>query len=425
MTLEVKRSADGRLTTIDPKTGEDVPLTKILADETPCKGLERLATIAATSTAERFRSVVRTLDVDNALGGIEVRLCPPVFDRYPDLLPLAVEHIVAVTGGVRRPGGYPITPNTSVTSVIAVAGGLTRDVDLTRVEIGHVVPDPLQGIAADSRQLVDLAANGADQVMVGPGDVLRFHSVFTDRDKGPVVLEGEFVRPGVYDIRRGETLSELILRAGGLTEQAYPYGAVFTRERVREAQERSFKRAARELNSALVLAAARGEVPASALTSVQLISAQLASVEALGRVVTEADPTVLTVRSELDIVVEPGDRLFMPKRPSFVTVTGDVLNPGALQFISGTSADEYIRQAGGFQASADEDRIFVVYPNGVAEPLSVSVWNYNPVQIPPGSSIVVPKDPAPFDFFRFVREGSSIVSQLAVAAASLAVISNN
>jgi protein involved in polysaccharide export with SLBB domain len=261
--------------------------------------------------------------------------------------------------------------------------------------------------------------------MVGPGDVLRFHSVFTDRDKGPVVLEGEFVRPGVYDIRRGETLSELIQRAGGLTEQAYPYGAVFTRERVKEAQERDFKRAARELNSALALAAARGDVPAGSLSSVQLISAQLTSVEALGRVVTEADPTVLTVRPELDVVVEPGDRIFVPKRPSFVTVIGDVLNPGALQFISGTSADEYIRQAGGFQASADEDRVFVVYPNGVAEPLSVSVWNYNPVQIPPGSSIVVPKDPAPFDFFRFVREGSSIVSQLAVAAASLAVISRD
>jgi protein involved in polysaccharide export with SLBB domain len=115
----------------------------------------------------------------------------------------------------------------------------------------------------------------------------------------------------------------------------------------------------------------------------------------------------------------------MPKRPNFVSVIGDVLNPGAMQFIAGTTADQYIRQAGGFQKSADEDRIFVVYPNGRAEPLAVNVWNFNPIQLPPGSALVVPKDPAPLDLFTLVREGSSLISQLAVTAASLAVIGRN
>ena len=96
-----------------------------------------------------------------------------------------------------------------------------------------------------------------------------------------------------------------------------------------------------------------------------------------------------------------------------------------MAFIAGTTADQYIRQAGGFQKSADEDRIFVVYPNGRAEPLAVNVWNFNPVQLPPGSALVVPKDPAPLDLFTLVREGSSLISQLAVTAASLAVISRN
>jgi len=55
----------------------------------------------------------------------------------------------------------------------------------------------------------------------------------------------------------------------------------------------------------------------------------------------------------------------------------------------------------------------------------VNVWNFNPVQLPPGSSLVVPKDPAPLDLFTLVREGSSLISQLAVTAASLAVISRD
>ncbi|MEQ9639388.1 MAG: SLBB domain-containing protein, partial [Alphaproteobacteria bacterium] len=415
--------SEGKIVTVDPATGEERELSEVLAEIIPCRGLEVLGSIAATTSPDRFRGVVRTIDPQDTIDSIARTRCPKIYDTYPDLLPLAVEHVIAVTGSVRRPGGYPVTPNTAVTAVIAVAGGLARDVDLTRVEISHVVPDSLKGVAADTRDLVDLATNGAEQVFVGPGDVLRFHAVFTDRDKGPVVLEGEFVRPGVYDIRRGERLSTVIARAGGVTQQAYPYGAVFTRERVKEAQERDFKRAARELNSALAAAASRGDIAVDALANLQLISAQIGSVEALGRVVTESDPTVLQVRPELDVVLEPGDRLFIPKRPSFVTVVGDVLNPGALQFISGTGADDYIRQAGGFQSSADESKVFVVYPNGVAEPLSVSVWNYNPVQIPPGSSIVVPKDPAPFGLLTFLQEGSSIVSQLAVTAASLAVIS--
>ena len=240
-----------------------------------------------------------------------------------------------------------------------------------------------------------------------------------------MLLVGEFVRTGLYEIRRGERLSEVIARAGGLTAQAYPYGAIFTRERVKREQELGFQRAARELNSALAVAAVQRGVNPTAVLALQDLSGRLQSVEALGRVVIEADPTVLQVKPELDVVLEPGDRIFVPKRPNFVTVIGDVLNPSAVQFRAGATADRYIRQAGGYQSSADEDRVFVVYPNGEAEPLALSPWNFNPVQIPPGSTIVVPKDPVPLDLITIVREGASLVSQLAVTAASLAVISRD
>lgn len=368
---------------------------------------------------------MRLIGVTDELAAENRQECPAVFDRFGDLLPLVLEHVVAVNGAVRRPGAYPVVGDTPVTSIIAVAGGLSREVDLTRVEVSRFTPDSLAGKADTSRGLVNLAELGADKVALSPGDVIRFNAVFTDRDSGPVLLVGEFIRPGLYEIHRGERLSEAIARAGGLTEKAYPYGTIFTRERVRRVQEIGFRRAARELNSALAVESVkRGINPAAAL-ELQRLSQDLLAVEALGRVVIEADPTVLQVRPELDTVLEPGDRVLMPKRPNFVIVIGDVLNPSALQFHAGTTGDGYIRQAGGFQNSADEDRVFVVFPNGVASPLAVTPWNFNPVQIPPGSTIVVPKDPVPFDFRTFVREGTQILSQLAVTAASLAVISNN
>jgi len=75
--------------------------------------------------------------------------------------------------------------------------------------------------------------------------------------------------------------------------------------------------------------------------------------------------------------------------------------------------------------TADDDRVFVVLPNGVARAVSVSAWNYTPVQVPPGSTVVVPRDPSPFDAFAFARDTTQLLSQIAIIAASLSVISNN
>jgi len=401
------------------------PLTEQMVRIRACPGLLRLTSVMANQSVERFTSALITRSIADDLRRLDVQPCPRVYQEFPELLPLALEFVVTVNGAVREPGLFPVVGDVPITSIIAVSGGLSRDVDLTRVEVSRHIPDSVRGEAKSSRGLVDLAKAGAENVKIAAGDVVRFNAVFTDRDSGPVVLAGEFIRPGIYEIRRGERLSEVIARAGGLTPQAYPYGAIFTRESVKLAQEIGLRRAARELESAIAVAAVQRGINPATIIGAQQVSQQLDTIEALGRVVIEADPTVLQVRPELDPVLEPGDRLFMPKRPNFVAVIGDVLNPGAMQFVAGTTADRYISQAGGLQKSADDDRIFVVYPNGAAEPLTVSVWNFQAVQVPPGSSIVVPKDPAPVDFATLLRDGTQIVGQLAIAAASLAVISRN
>ena len=413
-------TAEGGLVEVVTAEGETVLLE--VGEEEVCAGLREVAAIVSSSREGRFANAIRAIDTESELAFTNRLPCPPLFDEFVDLLPFLLEHVVAVSGEVRRPGAYPITPSTPLSSIIAVSTGLTREADLTHIELSHFVSEAAIGAPATSRRRIDLRSESARQTMVGPGDVIRFNPVFTDRDTGPVLLSGEFVRPGLYDIRRGERLSELIERGGGLTEQAYPYGAVFTRERVKKEQQAGFDRAARELSSSLSVVARRKGADAQTVLALQELSRQLQEVEALGRVVIEADPTVLQARSDLDTVLEPGDRLFMPKRPNFVSVIGDVLNPGALQFASGKKAEDYVQQAGGFQRSADEDRVFVVYPNGEAQALSLSVWNYRPAQIPPGSAIVVPKDPLPFDLMQFTLEATQLISRLAVTAASIAVI---
>ncbi len=359
---------------------------------------------------------------DGLVAGRERRQ-PQVFVDFEDLLPFALQHIVAVNGEVLRPGPYPVANDTPLESIIAVAGGLTREVDLTRLEISRFSPAPYKGLSENQRRTIDLSREPIESVLVQPGDMLRFNAVFTDRESGPVELQGEFVRPGSYEITRGETLSSVLRRAGGLTEQAYAYGAIFTRESVRRAEQQGFARAARELNASIAATVAKGDERLTDLVLLRQITAELSNVPAVGRIVIEADPTVLQVRPELDSVLEPGDRIFVPKRPNFVSVIGDVLNPGALQFSPGKTADAYISQAGDFQRSADEDRVFVVLPNGSAQPLSLSAWNFTSVRIPPGSTIVVPKDPAPFNLLKFSTNITDLISKVALTAASLAVIS--
>jgi protein involved in polysaccharide export with SLBB domain len=389
-------------------------------DDHSCASLRQLGKLVSETRSGRFSNAVVAVERRNRQRPTQAAACVPIYEENPGLLSFVLEHGAAITGEVRAPGIYPVVPSTGLASIVGVAGGLTREVDFSRIELSKFA-----GNDGNERQQVDASSGNLDGVLVGPGDVVRFNAVFSDRDSGPVFLIGEFIRPGSYEIRRGERLSEVVARAGGLTVQAYPFGAIFTRQRVQRAERESLRRLARELNAAVTVAAANRGIDAGAITSFASLTQDISEAPASGRVVIEADPTILQVRPELDIVLEPGDRVFMPKRPNSVLVTGDVLNPGAMQFVTGKPIDTYIRQAGGFQQSADRNRLFVVFPNGVAQPVSVSAFNYTPLRVPPGSAIVVPKDATPFDLFTISRELSTVLSQLAITAASLAVIGNN
>ena len=99
--------------------------------------------------------------------------------------------------------------------------------------------------------------------------------------------------------------------------------------------------------------------------------------------VVEADPRVLEIRPDLDTILEPGDSIFVPKRPNYVLALGDVNNPGALQFVAGKSAQSYLREAGGTLSTADDGRAFMVLPNGMAQPVRSSGWGGSSATPPP------------------------------------------
>lgn len=392
-----------------------------------CAGLRSLSRLMTQGGSNRFLAARQFATATNVLP--DVQPCPSVYDRYPALLPYLLDNVVSLQSEVQVPGIYPVVADTLLDTVVSAAGGYTRAADLGAIEVMDFGGGN-GGLAAGGTQIVNAAA-AAHSTRVGPGMVLRVQPKVTDREMGPVVLRGEVRRPGTYSIRRGETLSQLVARAGGITEQAYPLGAVFTRESVKADEQSGYEEMARDLESTMATALTNAALASSdtskeqalATKAIQDVIRTLRSAKATGRVVVEADPTILQVRPEQDTVLEPGDMLYVPKRPSHVSVTGEVLHGGAQQFISGAPADEYIKMAGGLKSSADESRIFVILPSGRAQPLSVSFWNYQEAHIPPGSTIVVPRDPSPFNFWGFTKDITQVLSQVAISAASLAVIS--
>lgn len=352
--------------------------------------------------------------------------CPAIYQDVNNLLSFTLEHIVSVDGAVRLPGVFPIIQNTSVNLLFSVSGGTSNDANMGRIEITSYKEEATDGNLVMNWEYIDSSISDLSEIRVNPGGGVRVSSVYTNFEPGAVLLSGEFVQPGVYTIRKGEKLSSLIARAGGLTDQSYPYGAIFTRDRVKQIQQQEMRKTAQRLQSAMVSASVKKNVETGGAIALQNMVNRMAEQEFIGRVVIEADPVVLTLDPEKDIVLEPGDSLFMPKRPNFIVTVGDVLNPSALQFVPGKGVQSYLDEVGGFARAADEDRVFVVYPNGVAKPITLSSWGGDKnLSIPPGSAIVVPTDLSPYDSLTLVSSIGDIFRNLAVSAASIAVLVRN
>jgi polysaccharide biosynthesis/export protein len=353
----------------------------------------------------------------------------------PDVvLRTLASHLVWVLGEVGDARAYLAAPGTRLGDMLDVAGGPLRDSDLSAIEVTSTSFDTKTGDSHTSRVMASQSSGDFTTVSIEPFDVIRVRPIFTERREGHVTVLGAVRYPGTFDVLRNERLSSLISRAGGLSSEAYPYGAIFTRISVAEAERKAHEREAQELNSQLATLVSSSLRPlpgtsnnsGSSENAVQLMASladQLRSTPAIGRMSVIADPAVLAVDPANDILLEPGDTIYIPPRPSTVSVSGEVLSPGTFLYDPKLTAADYVRLAGGSTQSADDSRTFVLLPDGTAEPVSDGWVSFNHRTIPPGATIIVPRDLAPFNLGVFLANVSQIISQLSISAASIAVIS--
>lgn len=330
------------------------------------------------------------------------------------------ERSAFVRGAVRQPGAYPVSDGTTLDAVLSVAGGTTIEANPDNIEVtSRLLPvDEAADAIAANRKTVSLLQTQMEEIRVSPGDTVRVNQKFNRVEEQSVTLLGEVKNPGKYDLMPGDTMLSLIRRAGGLTDIAYPDGVIFSRASERKQEENRYKAQARDLEMKLaetMRSEDKDKKPDMAqVSAAQTLISQLKDAKAVGRITVEADPGILTSDPEQNILLEGGDKIYMPRRPLTVRVGGEVLSPAALQFRKGKNADIYIEEAGGTTYFADTDRAFVVYPDGSAKPLSVSAWKQGVAMIPPGSTIIVPRDPKPFDFLESAETISTILANIAL-----------
>jgi len=341
------------------------------------------------------------------------------------LVNFLIDHRVRLDGAIRGPGTYLIGPNASLGDLVQAAGGTASWADESGVELVTTVVDRSTGRAASQSQTLPLRQGTLASYIVRPRDQFRFNKVFTDTGIGSVTVQGDVRFPGTYPIRRGEHLSEVLVRSGGLTSTAYPQGTVFLRKSAAQVEQDGYNRAADEIQSQLVAGMARvgnDKIPGDAVTAIQGFVTQLRNQKALGRIAISADPSVLAANPSQDPLLEPGDVVFIPQRPSTVAVLGEVMQPGSYSYRPGMQVSDYIKKAGGYAQFANDDMTFVVMPDGSARRLDKSWFNFDATALPPGSTIVVPRDLAPLFTRQIVLDVTGIMSSLAVTIASLAVL---
>lgn len=302
--------------------------------------------------------------------------------RRNDVLVVSSVHDLEDRGGftiggeVARPGVYPYAAHTTVEDLIVQAGGLLDGASTVKVEVSRRLKDPKSTTPSNGVGKVyafslkeGLVVDGEAGFELAPFDVVEVRRSPGYQPQRQVVLDGEVVFTGNYTlIRKNERLSDLVKRAGGITDDAYVRGGRLIRRMNEE------ERAVRD-------AALRAAQQNRGADSVSLEKLMADDYYAVG---IELDKALSNPGSDYDVVLREGDRLVVPEYVSTVKINGDVMYPNTTVYLKDKRVKYYIAQAGGYGARAKRNKAYIVYMNGRVARVK------GRAKVEPGCEIIVP-----------------------------------
>ena len=234
-----------------------------------------------------------------------------------------------------------------------------------------------------------------------------------------VELRGEFVFPGKYTIRRGETLAEIIVKAGGLTKYAHPDASVFTRKQLKELEQKNLVKLASDLRIEMASKSLTEKGTSANYDDAQKLLADITNLEPVGRLVINL-PDVIANKSE-QVLLEGGDVLYVPTMKNSINVIGQVQVGSSHLYDATMSAEDYIAQSGGIKKRADAERIYVISASGRIKMVEESNWfaGTADTSLQPGDTIVVPLDSEYMSDLTLWSTATQIIYNAAVAVAAI------
>src|SRR5262245_19711927 len=390
---------------------------------TPTSYLKRVQIVRALPNAERA-----TVDVDLTgfyLKGDEASN-PPI--NAGDLILIhrsdpRVYNIVKVEGAVRYPGAYELKPMMRIGQLLP-ADKLLPEAYTERVEVARRRPDlTMEVVSVDLKKA--WSGDPSHDLLLKPLDEVTVRTEL--RAARTIALTGQVVRPGVYTIAEGEKLSSVLERAGGLTDRAFPKGAVFTRASLRKIEQEQLDaflktQEQRMLASAstTIVGAEKEEVAAQqqALQARREALRLLSSKVVVGRMVLHLDQATRLKGSENDVILIDGDALSVPEPPDSVLVIGAVRSSTSVKHKEGAGVDYYINRVGGYAKEADKKDAHIVKADGSA---ISSFTNIRTVE--PGDTVIVPpKEEEKIRTLPTVRDIFQTIGAALLGVAALAVL---
>jgi polysaccharide export outer membrane protein len=348
--------------------------------------------------------------------------------------------LVALTGNVKTPAIFELKGPTSLADVVGWAGGVDSAADQKQIIVEKTVNNAYQTVA-------ELVADNATintalgSVPVRPTDVIRIFApaavaVQAQLQNEYVRVSGEVKKTGVVQIRKGETLRDLLFRLGGTTDSGYLYATQLKRESVRRSQQLKLDEMAdrfeRDVESG---ASARFagttdkdaiSIQAAEIERQRRVAEKLRTVKAEGRIVLELEDGNAQVKNLPDVALQDGDTIFVPRKPGTVEVLGSVFQPNSFIYKQRRNVKDYVLLAGGATASANESEMYLIRADGTAKSGRGTGWfsGLGGTQVNPGDTIVVPETIERSSWRQSLKEWTAIFYQFGLGAAGLKVLQN-
>ena len=383
--------------------GKDITTVKSLVE----------AAEGVTEDAFTTRAVMHRMKADRTLEALSIDL-QGILDGTVADIPLRNEDVLfiptqservsertlTVTGEVIAPGTYEFADNTTIEDLIVMAGGLTDQASLAKVDVSRRILDPKS--TSKSREIAKtftfelkdgLVISGERGFVLEPYDVVhvrRSPAFSTPRNisvTGEVNYEGNFTLEN-----KNMRLTDALQMAGGITDVAYLRGARL----VRTMNEEERVRYQASLNAIRNVLSERGD-------SIAWNNLQNSTTYNIG---IELDKAVAEPGGDYDLILREGDQIFVPEYNGTVKISGDVMFPNTVSYIAKRGYKKYVEQAGGFGNRAKKSKTFIVYQNGT---IGLASKGAKPE---PGCEIIVPskKRSNPINLGALLSAGTSLAS---------------